>query len=495
MSTSFPSEFIWGAATAAYQIEGAHNADGKGPSVWDRMSHWPGKIKDGHTGDTACDHYHRLEEDLDLMADIGLTGYRFSFSWTRVLPRGTGAVNEAGLDFYDRLIDGLLERNIQPWGTLFHWCYPLALQRRGGWLNPESPVWFAEYATLLARRFGDRIRHWMTLNEPQMFINLGHHAGVHAPGLKLPPGEIATCIHHVLLAHGGAVQALRGHCGRNPEIGWAPAVGVSAVDPRCADDEEVVRHAAEGQFQCSPGAGMAGGVSVWCDPVFLGRYPESFVQAYGSVLPEGWEEDLEIIASPIEFCGQNIYAAWGTHTRAADGALSYVHESEFGVGVPRTHFNWPVTPEALYWGPKHFHDRYGTPIVITENGSSCHDWISVDGTVEDPQRIDFIRRYLRELRRAARDGVEVRGYFLWSLMDNFEWAEGFTQRFGLIHVDYNNGCKRTLKSSAHWYRDVIAAYENPPSPPCHDPLPSSRGTPAYPLRGRFHHPGRQTRPR
>jgi beta-glucosidase len=452
---SFPANFAWGAATAAYQIEGAHDRDGKSPSVWDHMVRWADRIHDKQSGDIACDHYNRLEEDLDLMAVIGLKAYRFSFAWTRILPTGTGAPNPAGLAFYDRLVDGLLARGIQPWGTLFHWCYPMALYHQGGWLNARSPSWFEDYATVLAKHFGDRIQHWMTLNEPQMFIQLGHDIGAHAPGLKLPPSDIARCIHHVLLAHGRATQALRTHCQATPTIGWAPAVGVSAVDPTCAHDAEVVNDAYEGQFQCKTGANMASGNSIWCDPVFLQHYPKPFLTHHGQDLPRGWENDLPTIATPIDFCGQNIYAAFGYHTRNAEGALTYVHQTDHAPGFPRTLTGWPLTPEALYWGPVHFHRRYGKPIVITENGMSGHDWIDLDGQVQDPHRIDYTRRYLRALRRAVADGVDVRGYFHWSLMDNFEWAAGFKQRFGLIHVDYLNSCQRTLKSSAHWYRSVI----------------------------------------
>jgi beta-glucosidase len=451
---TFPKNFIWGAATAAYQIEGAHDADGKGPSVWDHMARWPGKIFQGETGDIACDHYHRLEEDLDLMKAIGLNAYRFSFSWSRILPEGTGRVNEAGLAFYDRLIDGLLARGIQPWGTLFHWCYPLELHRRGGWLNAESPRWMEEYATVVARRFGDRIGHWLTLNEPQMFMNLGYDVGCHAPGLKLPSSDIVRSIHHVLLAHGRAVQALRTHCAKPAMIGFAQAVTVSAVDPAYAHDPEVLQHAHDGQFLWQPGAQVAKGVSVWCDPVFLRKYPEAFVSHHGGDLPKDWECDLDHIATPLDFCGQNIYAAWGAHSRNAAGGLVYLPESHFGKGFPKTHFRWPVTPEALYWGPVHFHRRYAKPIVITENGLSCPDWVNLDGKVEDPQRIDFTRRYLRELHRSIRDGVDVRGYFHWSFMDNFEWAEGYEQRFGLVHVDFQTQ-KRTPKSSAAWYRGII----------------------------------------
>ena len=453
---AFRDDFAWGAATAAYQIEGAWNEAGKGPSVWDRMCRWPGKIYQGQTGEIACDHCHRLEEDLDLMAQIGLKAYRFSFSWPRILPEGTGAVNEAGLDFYDRLVDGLLARGIAPWGTLFHWDYPLALYRRGGWLNVSSPDWFADYAAVLAKRFGDRVTHWMTLNEPQMFIGLGHHVGCHAPGLKLPKEDIACAIHHVLLSHGRAVQALRGHCAQRPSIGWAPAVMVSAVKPGYEEDPDVVEAARTDQFCFKPEEdNIASRSAQWCDPVFRGVYPEAFVDAFGHVLPAGWEEDLTTISAPIDFCGQNIYIARSCWGRDGQGNIACTHEDELGDGWPRTHFGWPVTPEALYWGPRFFSERYNMPIVITENGMSCHDWIAVDGAVHDPQRIDFTTRYLRELRRAAADGVEVGGYFHWSLMDNFEWAEGFRHRFGLIHVDYLDNRKRTLKDSARWYRSVI----------------------------------------
>jgi len=451
---AFQNGFVWGAATAAYQIEGAWDIDGKGPSVWDRMSHWAGKIYHGQTGDTACDHYHRLDEDLDWMKQIGLTGYRFSFSWARILPEGAGEVNEKGLDFYDRMVDGLLERDIQPWGTLFHWCYPLALYNRGGWLNPSSPQWFADYTEVLAKRLGDRITHWMTLNEPQMFVGLGHHAGCHAPGLRLPKDDIARMIHHVLLSHGRAVEVLREHCAVPPVIGWAPAVGVSAVHPEFEQDAEVVEAARADQFCFKPEEdNIANRFSQWCDPVFLGTYPERFTSAFGRVLPKNWEADLPTIAAPIDFCGQNIYIAWGYWGRDAGGEIRFT--KDLGDGWPRTHFGWPVTPEALYWGPVFFSERYQVPIVITENGMSGLDWISLDGAVHDPQRIDLTARYLRELRRAAADGVDVRGYFHWSLMDNFEWGEGFKHRFGLIHVDYMNNCRRTLKDSAHWYRRVI----------------------------------------
>ena len=453
---TFPANFTWGAATASYQIEGAALADGKGLSVWDQMSHWPGRVCQGHTGDTACDHYHRWPGDLDLMAQIGLQGYRLSLSWPRILPEGTGTVNAAGLDFYSRLIDGLLEKNIQPWVTLFHWDYPLELYRRGGWLSPDSPKWFADYTAIVAQHLGDRVSHWITLNEPQIFIDLGHRQGIHAPGLVLPTPDLTRCAHHVLLAHGLGVQTLRATCRQPTTIGWAPAVGVSAVEPDFEHDAEVVRAAAEAQFDLPEMDRFTIESAVWGDAALLGRYPEKFLQACARDLPTGWENDLATIAQPLDFCGLNIYQAVIHHGRDEKGALRVRPENQLGEGYPRTLFGWPVTPSALYWGPRFYHERYGLPIVITENGLSCHDWVSLDGRVHDPQRIDFTTRYLRELHRAATDGVDVRGYFHWSFLDNFEWGEGYKQRFGLVHVDYQT-LARTPKDSAWWYRDVIAS--------------------------------------
>ena len=453
---AFKKDFTWGAATAAYQIEGAWNADGKGPSVWDQMVRWPGKVFQGHTGDVACDHYSRLDEDLDLMAAIGLKAYRFSVSWPRILPKGTGRVNEAGLDFYERMVDGLLERGIQPWCTLFHWDYPLALYHRGGWLNGDSPKWFEEYTGYLANRLGDRVKHWFTLNEPQIFVGLGHHVGVHAPGVKLPQEDIARIIHNVLLAHGRGVRALREHS-KGCKVGFAPCILPSMVFESFADDVELIETARRHQFRFDlEDANIASGTSIWCDPVFLGRYPEAFLDAFGDALPRQLQADLKLIRAPLDFCGINIYASWGRWQRDEQGAIEYIKDDDYEPGYPRSLFGWPITPGSLYWGPRFLYERYGKPIVITENGMSCHDWVSVDGKVHDPQRIDFTTRYLRELERAARHGIDVQGYFHWSLMDNFEWAEGYKHRFGLIHVNMSTGV-RTPKDSADWYRKVIAS--------------------------------------
>lgn len=441
----FPDNFIWGAAAASYQIEGAADADGKGLSVWDMMCRQPGKIFDGHTGKIACDHYNRYREDVGLMKDIGLQAYRLSVSWPRILPEGTGAVNDRGLDFYDRLVDELLTAGIQPWVTLFHWDYPYALFCRGGWLNPESPEWFATYAEVVVKRLSDRVTQWMTLNEPQVFLDYGHLRGEHAPGLKYGMEEALLAAHHTLLAHGRAVQAIREHAVKAPTVGWAP-VGAGAMP--ASNSEEDIAAARKATLEIHDR-------NLWnnawfSDPVFFGQYPEDGLKVYGSAAPAFTAREMETIHQPIDFYGVNIYVA-GVVRAGKDGGIEGLDSAE---GCPRTHFYWPVTPEALYWIPKFLHDRYKTPMVITENGLSNQDWVALDGKVHDPQRIDFLTRYLRQLHRAIEAGVDMRGYLQWSIMDNFEWADGYRQRFGLIHVDYQSQ-KRTLKDSAHWYKKVI----------------------------------------
>jgi beta-glucosidase len=441
---AFPKDFVWGAAAAAHQIEGASRVDGKGESVWDMFGRKPGAIWREHTADVACDHYHRYAEDVALWQTLGLQAYRMSVSWPRVLPDGTGKPNEAGLGFYDRLVDALLAAGITPWLTCFHWDCPVALYHRGGWQNPDSAEWFADYASVLAERLSDRVRHFMTFNEPQCFVLMGLETAVQAPGDKLREREVVRAQHNVLRAHGKAVQALRAHAKQPLSIGYAP-VGVTSI-PASEDRRD---WAAANQRMASPDPARWDNVS-WYDPVFLGKYPEQ--APWLGHLPPGFERDLEGIAQPIDFCGANIYAA-AVVRAGADGAPEVVSELP---GAPATAFNWPVTPAALFHGPRFLHERYGKPIVITENGLSCRDWISVDGAVHDPNRIDFMTRYLRELHRALKAGVPVQGYFHWSIMDNFEWQEGYKERFGLIYVDYQTQ-KRTPKDSALWYAKVIAS--------------------------------------
>lgn len=442
-----PPEFVWGVASSAYQIEGAAAEGGRAPSIWDTVCDRPDFVSDGTNGALACDSYHRVEEDADLVAKLGVQACRFSLSWSRILPDGIGRINEQGLDFYDRMVDALLARGVQPWITLFHWDYPQALYDRGGWMNADSPAWFAEYTRVVAHRLGDRVSHWMTLNEPQCFVGLGHAAGEHAPGLKLPTRDVLLILHRCLLAHGHAVSELRAH-GDEHRIGWAP-VGVTAfpATESPADIEAARRFMFE---RCPPGDQWFFSNALYADPVIVGRYPG---RAYGSVidqLPKMGPDDLAIISQPIDFYGVNIYS--GTRVRAgADGQPEIVPHAP---GQPRTMMDWPVTPEALYWGPRLLAERYKLPVYITENGCATSDWPVLDGSVPDPARVDYLDRHIRQIRRAIRDGVDIRGYFVWSILDNFEWAYGYTKRFGLVHVDFETGT-RTPKSSYAWYRDRI----------------------------------------
>lgn len=446
---SFPKGFVWGAAAASYQVEGAAYADGKGPSVWDMLCRKEGAIWNGQSGDVACDHYHRYKEDVALMKELGLPAYRLSISWPRVLPAGGGAVNAQGLDFYDQFVDELLAAGIQPWVTLFHWDYPYELYCRGGWLNPDSPDWFAEYTAVIADRLSDRVQHWMTLNEPACFIGLGHQTGIHAPGDKLGFAQVLRAAHHALLAHGKAVLTLRARARRPCQISLAHTGPVTIPASNQPADVEVAR---QGMFAILPTSRHMWNDSWWLDPIFFGRYPEDGWQAFGADVPPVKDGDLRTINQPLDFLGVNIYQ--GVIVRAgADGKPEMV---PFPAGMPLTAFKWNVTPDALYWGPRFLYERYHAPVVITENGLSGIDWIALDGQVHDPQRIDFTRRYLLALERANADGVDVHGYFHWSVMDNFEWAEGFKERFGLIYVDYPTQ-QRIPKDSAYWYRQVIAS--------------------------------------
>lgn len=409
------------------------------------FAHQPGRVWAGHNGDIACDHYHRFEEDVRLIQQMGLQAYRLSVSWPRILPDGTGTPNAAGLDFYDRLVDALLERNIDPWVTLFHWDYPYALFLRGGWLNRDSPEWFADYTSVVVDRLSDRVRNWITLNEPQCYIGLGHLEGTHAPGLKLGLREVLLAAHHTLLAHGLAVQTIRARAKTPSCVGWAPVGG--GYYP--ASDSMADRDAAwTAMADVYPGA--VWNSTWWADPIILGRYPENGLQVYGADVPKIQSKDFETMCQPMDFYGCNIYSS-GKIRAGDDGKPVAV---EHPPGFPHTHFNWAHTPEALYWSPKFLYDRYKLPIVITENGLSCADHRSLDGRVHDPTRIDFLQRYLLQLHRALSEGVPIQGYFQWSLLDNFEWAEGYKHRFGLIHVDFQT-LERTWKDSALWYREVI----------------------------------------
>ncbi len=441
----FPKGFVWGVAAASYQVEGAADEGGRGPSVWDMMCRRPGAVWKGHTGAIACDHYHRFREDVALMRQIGVHAYRFSVSWPRVLPEGRGKPNPKGLSFYDRLVDALLSAKIEPWITLFHWDFPLALYYRGGWLNRDSADWFADYAALVVGRLGDRVRYWMTHNEPQCTIGLGHHQGSHAPGDRLATAEWLRAAHHLLLSHGKAVQAIRASSRLPCRVGWA-VVGHGYVP---ASDSARDRRAARRRTFAVREAN-ARNASWWMDPVVFARYPEDGCRVFGEAVPESAASDLQTIAQPLDFLGLNIYHA--PVVRAdSEGHAETVDPA---VGHALTTYLWPVVPSSLYWIPRFWQERYGLPLFITENGMANTDWISLDGRVHDPQRIDFLRRYLHALRRAVVDGVDVRGYFHWSILDNFEWHEGYKQRFGLVFVDYPTQ-RRVVKDSAYWYARLI----------------------------------------
>ncbi len=443
----FPTDFTWGAAAASYQIEGAAQADGKGPSVWDMFCKKSGTVFQGHNGDVACDHYHRYAEDVTLMQQMGLHAYRLSISWPRVQPQGVGPVNSAGLAFYDRLVDALLSAGIEPYVTLFHWDLPLALYHRGSWLNRDSSDWFADYTRVVVDRLSDRVKNWMTFNEPSVFLQMGYQTGIHAPGDKLRFAELTRAAHNILLSHGKAVQAVRAYTKQSCRVGFAPATVGRIPHTDSLPDIEAAKNAMFGSFEKNISHN-----GLWLDPVFLGAYPKGLLDAFGDEAPEIRDGDMATICQPLDFFGTNIYG-WDRIKAKANGKPGG-EPVPYPVGYPVTALGWPMTPDALYWGARFFHERYRKPIYITENGLSVRDFVSVDGKVHDPQRVDFLTRYLAALRRASEHGAEVAGYFQWSVMDNFEWAQGYRERFGLIHVDYQTQ-QRTVKDSGHFYAEVI----------------------------------------
>ncbi len=454
---TFPDGFVWGAATSAYQIEGAWNTDGKGPSVWDVTSHRSGQVYEGHTGDVACDHYHRYPEDVRLMQDIGLHAYRFSISWPRVLPDGVGIINERGLDFYDRLVDELLNAKIEPYATLFHWDTPQAVHQRGSWLNRDISEWFAAYTAAVVDRLGDRVANWITINEPQIFLGPGEGEGFHPPGNKLSHAERLLAAHHALLSHGRAAMVIRARASKAPRVGWAPIGRVkvpfhSGLFAGAGEPGEPTRadiEAASRQTHAVPFRDFWN--NAWfADPAILGHYPEDGLRLYGADSPKPFPGDMDVIRQPLDFYGINVYDA-EVYRQGNDGTPERVH---FPPGHPQNALRWFIIPEALYWGPRFLYERYKVPMMITENGMTNLDWVDAEGKVRDAARTDYTRRYLRELRRAAADGVDIRGYFHWSLLDNMEWQCGYRERFGLIHVDFTT-LKRTPKESSIWYRGVI----------------------------------------
>jgi beta-glucosidase len=434
---AFPTDFRWGVSTAAYQIEGAVAEDGRTPSIWDRFSHESGRTAGGDTGDVACDHYHRYCEDIDLMAGLGVRAYRFSLAWPRIQPGGTGPANPAGLAFYDRLVDGLLERGIEPAATLFHWDLPQPLQDAGGWLNRDTAGRFAEYAEIAAAALGDRVKLWMTLNEPVVLTFLGYANGIHAPGQRLGLSALPAA-HHQLLGHGLAVAALRAHTSSPITIAnnYTPARVVGASD---ADQAAGVAYDALNN-------------RLFTDPLFGLGYPEVSGLPGGRPLTDLLpvrDGDLATIAAPIDALGVNYYNPTGVRAPSTADSI-WPYETEPLTGYPLTDFGWPVVPEGLSDILLDLHGRYGAPLYITENGCAYEQ------SPDDPDRVAYLSAHVDAVATALAKGADVRGYFVWSILDNFEWAEGYTKRFGLVHVDFTTQV-RTPKSSYHWYRDLIAA--------------------------------------
>jgi beta-glucosidase len=440
---TFPNGFLWGSATASYQVEGAAKEDGRGASIWDTFSHTPGKVKNDANGDVASDHYHRYKADVALMKALGVKAYRFSIAWPRVFPEGTGAPNSRGLDFYNRLIDELLANGIQPFATLYHWDLPQALQDRGGWESRDTSKAFGDYAGYVADHLTDRVKHIFTMNELSAFIELGYGIGIHAPGLKLPPRRLNQARHNAVLGHGLAVQAIRAKARPGTAVGLAENLTVCV--PVIETDEHV--RAAERAMREQ----NAGYLTV----ILEGRYTDAFLSAGGADAPTFTSEELKTISSPLDFVGINVYVP-SQYVRASNSPSGFAL-TPFPDSYPHMLSPWlRIGPEALYWAPRHVANIWKVKdIYVTENGCSSSDVPAEDGMVYDSDRVMYLRNYLSQLQRATAEGVPVRGYFLWSLIDNFEWADGYTNRFGLHYVDYSTQ-SRTPKLSATFYREVVA---------------------------------------
>ena len=438
----FPDRFLWGAATSAYQIEGSPLADGAGPSIWERFSHTPGRIANGDTGDIATDHYHRFLSDVDLMHELGLTSYRFSIAWGRILPHGTGRVNAAGLAFYDKLVDALLSKNIAPMVTLYHWDLPAALEERGGWLNRDIANWFGEYAHVAFRALDDRVTKWVTLNEPWVVMHDGYVSGINAPGHRnLREAPLAT--HNLLRAHGKAVQAYR-TVGKH-EIGLVVNLEPKYPASNSPEDEAATRRADAYMNR------------QYLDPLFRGEYPAELAKICGDAWPTFPASDWPIIQTPFDFLGVNYYSRNVVRNAPGEPPLhaARVRQPEH----IHTEMDWEVYPAALTRALVRVKERYGDiPLYVTENGAAFDDPPHVTGgVVDDPLRVWYLREHLRAAHDALSHGVDLRGYYAWSLLDNFEWSSGYAKRFGIVHVDFDT-LARTPKSSARFYADVIRSH-------------------------------------
>lgn len=443
----FRDDFVWGVASSAYQVEGRDPEDGCGRNIWDTFTE-EGRILDGKNAYTACDHMHRYKEDYKLMKLLGIKAYRFSMSWARILPEGTGRVNEKAIAMYRDMILSMKKNGIEPYITMYHWEFPQALQDKGGWLNEDVIQWFGEYAKVVAENFSDICEYFITLNEPECFVGLGHLSGVHAPGLKLPYKDVFQIAHNALRAHGQAVINLRKYACRPIKVGYAPTCGMAYPATDSPEDIEAARKTLFGFHQ--PMDNWTWNVAWFNDPVFLGRYPEEGLKKFAEYLPEITDEDMKLISQPLDFMGQNIYNGYMMR-QGEDGEPEYVDRE---AGAAKTAAGWPVTPECFYYGVKFLYERYHLPLYITENGMSCHDDVSLDGRVHDPNRQNFLDLYISALQRANDDGADVRGYFLWTFLDNFEWDKGYTERFGIVYVDFKTQ-KRIVKDSAFWYQKII----------------------------------------
>ncbi|MBR1470264.1 MAG: beta-glucosidase [Lachnospiraceae bacterium] len=443
----FPKDFVWGVASSAYQVEGTDPEDGRGKCVWDTFTEEK-RTADGHDAKRAADHMHHYREDYRMMKRLGIKHYRFSVSWSRIMPEGVGRVNQKAINLYRDMILCMKENGITPYLTMFHWETPQALEYKGGWLNPDIIDYFAEYAKVIAENFSDICEHFITLNEPECFTGLGYNRGVHAPGKKLSLSDVFRIVHNALRAHGRAVINLRKYAKQKIQIGYAPTCTVAIPYTDSAEDIEAARKVYFGLN--GPDENWSWNVSWFSDPVFLGHYPEEGLQKYREYLPEITQEDMELICQPLDFMGHNIYNGYYIR-EGSDGKPEYVQSED---GFPITASKWPIMPSCLYWGARFLCDRYHLPLYITENGASCADNMAPDGGIHDTERIEFLDAYLGKVQQAVEEGIDIRGYFLWTFLDNFEWEKGYQERFGIVWVDFATQ-RRVAKDSALWYRQVI----------------------------------------
>lgn len=457
-ATSFPPDFLWGAATSSYQIEGATNEDGRATSIWDRFAATPGKTYQGETGDIADDHYHRMPDDVALMSELRLSAYRFSVAWPRILPQGSAAVNEKGLDFYDRLVDMLLAKGITPLATLYHWDLPLSLHEKGGWLVRETAYAFADYAEVVAKRLGDRVHWWLTHNEPWCSAYLGYAMGVHAPGV-CDTQMALNAGHHILLSHGLSVPRMRAHLSPHAQVGIAlDFYPVYAADNRPETLRAVERADA---FR-----------NRWfLDPLFRGRYPDGLFSDMAAAPPSSCDDDFSIISSPIDFLGVNYYSRMLVRGNANTAAtMKHAPSTDSYEAIERipgasyTETGWEIFPHGLVDILTRIHQEYAPKsIIVTENGAAFHDQWDGDGHVADPQRVHYLEAHIRSVAQAIADGVPVRGYFAWSLLDNYEWSLGYSKRFGIVYVDYPTQ-RRIIKDSGKWYTSFLASQQGQAAP-------------------------------